>query len=128
MYAAITHLTFQPGRTEEASELFGSMVMPAYAEGVARGAWIFTHAEDNRAIVIVLYSTREEAEVAKEQEAMDEVLKAKGDLLSESPRREVFFVAMGASAATHANEPSCSSLQPLSGDILSLLAEVSRSL
>src|SRR5438477_8549419 len=117
MYAAITLLKFLPGDATRSAELFGSLVMPAYAERVARGAWIFSRPEDNGAIVIVLYDTREEAEAEEEKKAVEETLAAHCTMLAEPHRREVYHVAMG----TVAGAP----LSPLSGDILSLLAEVS---
>lgn len=120
MYAAITTLRFAPGKAEAASEMFGSLVMPAYAERAARGAWIFTRPEDSSAIVIVLYETRSEAEAADEQEAFAQVMASDCGILAEPPRREVYYVTMG----TTSKAPS----QPLSSDILSLLAEVSRAL
>ena len=129
MYAAITSLKFHPGKAEAAVELFGSLVMPAYAQHVARGAWIFTRPEDNRAIAIVLYNTKEAAEAGVEKQAVMEVMNAHGDLLAEPPRREVFHVAMGTvSGAPDPASPSSDGLPPLGNDILSLLADVSRSL
>ncbi len=123
MYAAITQLKFLPGKAEAAADLFGSLVMPAYAEGVARGAWIFTHAEDDCAIVIVLYDNREVAEAEGEKKAVEQVMQAHCNLLAEPLRRKVYYVAMG----TVSGSPG-PSLPALSGDILSLLDEVSRSL
>lgn len=124
MYAAITTLKFQPGSAEDASELLSSLVMPAYAERMARGAWIFTRPEECSAIVIVMYDCKETAEAGLEKAAVDEVLTC--DMLAQPLRREVFHVAMGTmSSAPPAAAPS---LAPLSGDILSLLAEVSRAL
>ncbi|MDQ3930486.1 MAG: hypothetical protein M3328_15250 [Chloroflexota bacterium] len=123
MFAAITLLKLLPGRAEGAAELFGSLVMPAYAERSARGAWIFTHPEDNRAMVIVMYDTREAAEAREEKDAVEAVMEAHCDTLAEPPRREVFYVAMGTMSG-----PPPPALAPLSGDILSLLAEVSSSL
>src|SRR5438309_7293754 len=87
MYAAITTVNFLPGKAEAGSELFGSLVMPAYAEHVARGAWIFTHPEDNRAIAIVLYDSREAAEAGEEKEAVEQVMQAHCNMLAEPPRR-----------------------------------------
>ena len=127
MYAAITLLKFAPGETsgqgEAAGEIFASLVMPAYAEQVARGAWIFTRPDEGRAIVIVLYESLEAAEVGEEKRALEEVMEAHGSVLAEPPRREVYCVAMG----TVTGSPS-SALAPLSGDILSLIEDVSRSL
>jgi hypothetical protein len=122
MYAAITLLKFLPGAGEDALDLMGSLVMPAYVERIARGTWIFRQPEDGRAMVIVLYDTREAAEAGVEQKAVEEAMANHDNMLSEPPHRDVYEVAMG--TLSHAPDQ----LQPLSGDILSLLAEVSRSL
>ena len=129
MYAAITNLKLLPGNTENAAELFASLVMPGYAEGVSRGAWVFTNAEDNRAMAVVLYETREAAEAREEKKAFEQAIEANCIMLAEPPRRDVFFVAMGTMAGAPAPARICEpSLPPLSGDIMSLLAEVSRAL
>jgi hypothetical protein len=125
MYAAITLLKFLPGKAEDSADLFGDIIMPAYTEHVSRGAWIFTRPEDDRAVVIVLYESREAADAGGEKKAVEQMMQAHGDLLAQPPHRDVYKVAMG----TVTGAPATSSdLAPLSGDILSLLAEVSRSL
>ena len=125
MYAAITLLKFLPGKAQEGADLFGDLVMPAYAEHVSRGSWVFSRPENNRAVVIVLYDSRQAADAGGEKRAVEQLMQTHGELFAEPPSRDIYHVLMGAVSNTPTEEPC---LAPLSGDILSLLEEVSRSL
>jgi hypothetical protein len=120
MYAAITQLRVLPGMFEEAQELFGSLVMPAYAERAARGAWIFSRAEEGAAIVVVLYETQQDAECGAEARLLDEMAERWAHALAEPPSRKVWQVTLAATTGA----PLCK----LSGDILQLLSQVTRAL
>src|SRR5262245_54700490 len=125
MYAAITLLKFLPGMAERGADLYGDVVMPAYAEHVSRGAWIFAHPENDSAIVVVLYDSRKAADAGGEKKAVEQLTEDHGDVLAEPPRREVYNVIMGAVSGSTSQEPGVTAL---SDDILSLLEQVSRSL
>jgi hypothetical protein len=120
MHAVLTRLTAVPGRFDEVKALAADLVMPAYVEHAARGAYILASCERAEVLVLVLYATQTEAESIESGQALRALREDYRHLLSCAPTTEAFQLLVG----TTGSAPG----PPLNGDILSFLAEISRTL
>lgn len=120
MHAVLTRLLAAPGRFDEVKALAADLVMPAYVEHSARGAYIFAGSQRAEVLVLVLYATQAEADSTESGEALPGLRENYRHLLTCSPIIEAFEVL----ASTMGSAPG----PPLSGDVLSFLSEISRSL
>ncbi len=120
MHVVLTRLTAAQGRFDEVKALAADLIMPAYVDNVARGAYILADCDRSAVMVIVLYASRAEADCIESGEALRSLRDNSRHLLACGPIIESFEVLAG----TTAGAPG----PPLNGDILSFLSEVSRSL
>ncbi|MDQ3707133.1 MAG: hypothetical protein M3437_18290 [Chloroflexota bacterium] len=120
MHAVLTRLSAAPGRFDEVKALAADLVMPAYVEHAARGAYMLASCERAEVLVVVLYATRAEADSVESGEALQALHEGCRHLLACAPTSEAFEVLAG----TTGRAPG----SPLNGDILSFLSEISRTL
>ncbi|HEX8599820.1 MAG TPA: hypothetical protein VF952_15060 [Chloroflexia bacterium] len=120
MHAVIIRLTAAPGRFDDVKALAADLVMPAYVERTARGAYILTNCERAEVLVLVLYATQAEADSIESGEVLRSLRKNCLDLLACGPTTEAFEVLVG----TMSSAPGSS----LNGDLLAFLSEISRTL
>lgn len=120
MHAVLTRLKAAPGKFDEVKAIAADLIMPAYVEDAARGAYILERCGGAELVTIVLYGTYAEAEAIEAGEAMGRLRDGWQSLLAEAPCVEMFEVLVG----TTASAPG----RPLSGDILALLSDLSRAL
>ncbi|MDQ5825640.1 MAG: hypothetical protein M3441_15720 [Chloroflexota bacterium] len=120
MHAVLTRLSAAPGRFDEVKALAADLVMPAYVEHTARGAYILASCERAQVLVVVLYATQAEADSIESGEALRALRENYQHLLACAPTAEAFEVLAG----TTGSAPG----PPLNSDILSFLSEISRTL
>ncbi len=120
MHAVLTRLTSAPGKFGEVKSLAANLIMPAYVEKAACGAYILANSECDEVLVLVLYASRAEADAIEGGETMRSLRDKWQLLLSRPPTTESFEVLVG----TTGSAPG----PPLGGDILSFLSDVTRSL
>jgi hypothetical protein len=120
MHAVLTRLKAAPGKLDEVKAMAADLIMPAYVENTARGAYILESCGGAELIPIVLYATYAEAEAIELGETIGKLRGGWQPLLAEAPCVEMFEVLVG----TTASAPG----RPLSGDILTLLSDLSRAL
>ncbi len=120
MHAVLTRLTAAPGRFEEVKALAANLIMPAYVENAARGAYILASCERDEVVVVVVYATKAEAECVEGGAALRSLREGCRPLLVCGLTTEAFEVLVG----TTGSAPGT----PLSSDLLSFLSHVSRSL
>ena len=120
MHAVLTKLKVVPGHLEGAQELAGSLIMPAYVENGARGAFVLASCDRTELVVLVLYRTRSEAETVESSEQVRAIRCNWDTCLLEPPVAQHLDVLLG----TTSTAPT----QELSSDIMSVLAELTRAL
>jgi hypothetical protein len=120
MHAVLTRLKAAPGKLNEVKALAANLITPAYVEHAARGAYILASCDCDELLVLVLYATRAEADDIESSEAIRSLRGCWQDLLVGPPTSEAFDVLV----ATTGSAPG----PPLSGDILTLLADLTRAL
>ena len=120
MHAVLTRLKSVPGEIEQVKALAANLIMPAYVENAARGAFILGSRHCDEVLVLVLYATQAEAEMVECGEAMRSLRDNWQLVLAAPPTSEAFEVL----AATTASAPG----PPLSGDVLAFLSDLTRSL
>lgn len=120
MHAVLTRLKAESGKIDQVKALAADLIMPSYVENAARGAYILASCDQDELLVLVLYTTRAEAEAIEGGEAMRSLRDNWQSLLSCPPTTESFEVLVGTTKS--APRP------PLSGDTLAFLSDLSRSL
>ncbi|MEA2573488.1 MAG: hypothetical protein QOH93_786 [Chloroflexia bacterium] len=120
MHAVLTRLAAAPGKFDEVKALAAGLIMPAYVENAARGAYILANCERAEVLVLVLYATQAEADCVESGEALRSLRDNCRHLLVCGPTTEAFEVLV----ATTSSAPG----PALSVDILAYLSQVSRAL
>ncbi len=120
MHAVLTRLAAAPGKLDEVKALAADLIMPAYVEHAARGAYILVSCHRAEVLVLVLYATQSEANSIEAAEALTSLRDNRAHLLACAPVSESFEVLAG--TAGSAPGPA------MNADILAFLSEISRSL
>ena len=120
MHAVLTRLKALPGELAQVKALAADLIMPAYVENAARGAYILGSCHCDEVVVLVLYATQAEAELIECGEAMRSLRDNWQLVLAAPPTSEAFEVLV----ATTSSAPD----QPLGGDILAYLSDLTRAL
>lgn len=120
MHAVLTRLKVISGHLEEAQELAGSLIMPAYVENGARGAFVLAACDRTELVVLVLYRTRSEAEMIDASEQVKAIRCHWDSCLLEPPVTRHFDALLGTTSTAPAQE--------LSGDVVAMLTELTRAL
>lgn len=120
MHAVLTRLKALPGELDHVKALAADLIMPAYVENAARGAFILTSCHCDEVLVLVLYATQAEAEMIECGEAMRSLRDNWQLVLAAPPTSEAFEVLAGMTGGAPG--------QHLGGDILAFLSDLTRSL
>lgn len=94
MYAQVVRLTLQPGKADEAAEIYRSSVLPAVqGRDGFRLAHFFVDREASRAIGVSAYDTREQLEAVLTSGFFQEQVAKFAAVVAGPPEREVYEVA-----------------------------------
>ena len=94
MYASITTVQVQPGKTDEAMRMRRDSVVPLARQHAGyRGALAFVDPDANRITTVMLWETRPDLEAFASSEDYQKQLRRVGPLLAGPPERQVCEVA-----------------------------------